>query len=52
MRKDAPVLLCWVVPDVSLTIFKQSSTRMEFQKMGMVCRLSNKVRARVSQRLN
>ena len=52
VRKDAPVLLCWVVPDVSLTFFKQSGIWMEFQKMTEKGRLSNKVRARVSQRLD
>jgi hypothetical protein len=52
VRKDAPVLFCRVVPDVSLTFFKQSRGLMEFQKMTEKPRLSDKVRARVSQRLD
>jgi hypothetical protein len=52
VRKDAPVLFCRVVPNVALTFLKQSRVLMEFQKMTEKRGLSNKVRARVSQRLN
>lgn len=31
VRKDAPVLLFWAVPNVALTFFKQLRVLMEFQ---------------------